>query len=353
MPPGGYTFEDVDVRIADDDLLAELNAFNNAQAAEARPEDPPTPLAAFLAGVRSNPDFVDIWIFVARAGDGSVSATAQGVVVRTGDNEHVLRAGINVDRAHRREGIGTALLARLAEVAEKETRRLIIGRTTDRVPAGAAFARQLGAEEALTQHTNRLGLTAVDRGLVRSWIAQAPGRAPAYELMTLDGTWPDEEAQALVDIVTVMNTAPHDALDVEDQQLTVDQWRQQERAMEAVGMEHWTIVARERATGFIVGLTDVIWDPSRPQVVSQNMTVVHPEHRGHGLGKWLKAVMLERILAEPRDQEFVHTGNADSNAAMLAINRQLGFRPYIAHSTWQVSLETVRAYLESKASVIS
>ena len=32
---------------------------------------------------------------------------------------------------------------------------------------------------------------------------------------------------------------------------------------------------------------------------------------------------------------------------MLGINKQLGFKPYIAASAWQVPVETLRAYLNA------
>ncbi len=58
--------------------------------------------------------------------------------------------------------------------------------------------------------------------------------------------------------------------------------------------------------------------------------------------------MLEKILAELPAVQFVRTGNANSNAPMLRINNELGFRPYLAETVWQVTLEKVLAYLKEK-----
>jgi hypothetical protein len=41
----------------------------------------------------------------------------------------------------------------------------------------------------------------------------------------------------------------------------------------------------------------------------------------------------------------VRTGNADSNAEMLRINEELGFKPYQSQTFWQVETDKVLAYL--------
>jgi GNAT superfamily N-acetyltransferase len=71
---------------------------------------------------------------------------------------------------------------------------------------------------------------------------------------------------------------------------------------------------------------------------------VIPSHRGHGLGKWLKAAMLERALHDWPKAQLVRTGNADSNAPMLAINTRLGFKPAWAESIWEIGIADARRY---------
>jgi hypothetical protein len=64
------------------------------------------------------------------------------------------------------------------------------------------------------------------------------------------------------------------------------------------------------------------------------------------LGRWLKAAMLDKVLKERPQVKYVRTGNADSNAAMLKINTELGFKPYTADAIWQVELQKVLDYLQ-------
>jgi len=88
-------------------------------------------------------------------------------------------------------------------------------------------------------------------------------------------------------------------------------------------------------------------DPLTPHLLGQGGTAVVPSHRGRGIGKWLKATMLERVLDEWPGATLVRTGNADANAPMLAINTRLGFRPAWATIVYEVNIADARRYAGS------
>jgi GNAT superfamily N-acetyltransferase len=106
---------------------------------------------------------------------------------------------------------------------------------------------------------------------------------------------------------------------------------------------------RETTTGELAGYTEVFWDPAKPALLEQGFTAVWPRYRGHGLGRWLKAAMLDKVLRERPQVRYVRTANADSNAAMLKINTDLGFRPYQSDNVWQIEVARVKAYLATRA----
>jgi GNAT superfamily N-acetyltransferase len=344
---GGVHIEEVDVRLMSDDDIARLNAFNNLLSAEADPEDPPEPIELTTAGIRNMPDFIVVRSFWGRDLDGSLAASGSARWTETEDNRHLVRAGVRVRPDRRRRGVGKAMLRLIADVAEAEGRRLLVGGTSDRVPAGEAFARRIGAEAGMAGHTNRLLLSEVDHDMIAQWISSGPRRATGYSLFAVDGPYPDEHVEGMVDVQLVMNTAPRDDLDVEDEVWTVELAREAERTMIASGTQRWSLFAQHDATGDIVGWTEVAWNPAFPQTVWQWGTGVRPEHRGHALGKWLKAAMLQRVFADRPDAVDIRTGNADSNDPMLGINRQLGFKPFRAEMTWQISLDRLRNYVEA------
>ena len=130
-----------------------------------------------------------------------------------------------------------------------------------------------------------------------------------------------------------------------DWKLTEEQVRDRESWFMQVGIEWWLLLAVHEATGAGAGFTDVTYDPKQPWVIWQQGTGVTREHRGHRLGLWMKAVMLDRILWERPLARYIRTGNANTNAQMLGINTQLGFKVAWQSMLWQLPIADARKAL--------
>jgi GNAT superfamily N-acetyltransferase len=77
----------------------------------------------------------------------------------------------------------------------------------------------------------------------------------------------------------------------------------------------------------VAGWTRLVLPADAGEPARQLDTAVLPDHRGHGLGLWLKATMLRRVReADPAVAEIT-TGTADDNRHMHALNAALGYRP--------------------------
>ncbi len=146
----------------------------------------------------------------------------------------------------------------------------------------------------------------------------------------------------------VMNTAPKGELTLDDVTVTSAQLRQREAFLAARHSTRWVAYVRALRSRTLAGYTEMTWNPANARVLSQGDTGVQPNFRGHGLGKWLKAAMLERALSEKPAVRHVRTGNADANAPMLKINHALGFRLRMAEVVWQVERVTLHAYLQKR-----
>ncbi|MGH7753950.1 MAG: GNAT family N-acetyltransferase, partial [Gemmatimonadales bacterium] len=324
-----------DPRAATDRDYAAMAVFHNTIRAEIVPDDPPIPLEERVQGWRNMPAFVRVWAWNVWHPDGT-SLIASGNVnfLDKDENRHLARFDIAVVPEFRRRGLARRLLGLVAEVPRREARRLLIATTHGAIPAGDAFIRRLGGHMALAFHTNQLDLREVDRDLLRRWRERAAERAADFELGVWEGELPEEEIEEIAVMFEALNRAPRGDLEEEDEHWTPEQIRLWEQADLARGNQPWSMYVRQKGSRRIAGWTDVGWNPNRPEILQQRGTAVFPEFQNRGLGRWLKAAMLEKVLRERPQVRYVRTGNADMNQPMLKINRELGFTPFRSHYAW-------------------
>lgn len=338
-----------DLRNAREQEYAAINIFANRLRAEQLPNDPRTPINEMVAGWRNMPSFQYIPTWVVWSADGSqIIARGHVAWLDVPENRHLVEFRIMVLPEYRQQGLARRLLPFIAETTRRENRYTMFANTDERVPAGAAFMKRLGACAGLKAHTNQLRIDELNRDLLWQWRARAQERAAGFELGYWDSAYPEEDIQAVSDLMQVMNTAPRGTLQYEDERFTPAQLRQIEKSIFARGNQRRAIYVREMATGKFAGFTQVMWNPNRPQILQQMETGVFPEYRNLGLGRWLKATMLDKVLREHPEIKFVRTGNADSNATMLKINQELGFKPYMSVTVWQVEIDQMEKYLQSR-----
>lgn len=336
----------INLRSASDREYACLNAFRNLLRAEMLPDDPPIPCDEEIRGWRALPDFQKegTWALWDQAGD-QIIAWAQAMVWYTGDNEHLAEFNIEVLPAYRRQGIGRRLLRPVVDFARSHQRRLLICETTDRAPAGAAFLAHLEARAGLVSHIQQLRLAELDRELIADWLARADALRPEFQAELWAGPYPEEQIEAIAQLVQeIAADEPREKLEVEDQNFTPDTLRQWERHIFATGAKRWTVMGIRRSDRSLVGLTEVVWNPGRPTILTQDFTGVLAAFRGRGMGRWLKAEMVTRLLRELPEAQVIRTGNADSNAPMRKINHEMGYRPYFGATVWQVDTEAAAAF---------
>lgn len=349
MTPPGFRLGQLDRHALDDRLLAGINRVNNLLRKEVWPEEGPRGVDETRESIASIPDFVQLhwWAAFERSllvAHGHVS------IFDVASNQHLAEVRIAVDPAYRRRGLAKALLYRLVDFARRNGRRLLLGYTDSLVTGAEAFALRIGAEAAQRSRISRLNLAEIDLELMQAWVERGAAKATDFEVEFLLGPYPKEAYRDIVAVKNVMNTAPRDDLDIEDWLMTEAELEQLESSLQQRAVKRWTMLARRRSDGTIAGFTEVFFDTRHPARIDQGDTAVHPDFRGRGLGRWLKGAMAAKILSELPEARVVYTGNANSNAAMLRINEEMGYRPYQELISWQVGVSTVERYLERAAS---
>ena len=168
--------------------------------------------------------------------------------------------------------------------------------------------------------------------------------AGEFELIWCNSPFPEELlAPAALLGNMVARDIPLGDLEMQPHEMTPEEVRELDQVAIASGATNLVLIARDKASTF-AGLTMMTWGKHMPYITHQGITGVLPEYRGRGLARYLKATMLEQIREKYPEVRFVRTDNADSNAAMLAINRSLGFRKYRSETMWQIPTERALVY---------
>jgi GNAT superfamily N-acetyltransferase len=331
-------------REASRDEWGRYHAYRRLEHAEFRPDEPLAPDDVVEVREKRLDPFNWSRSFHVVDGDVVVAALeAEGPRPESPEyatNRHLLWAWGYVLQAHRRRAIALSMVPRVLDLLDEYGASVLSSSAED--DAGHGLLRRLGAEPKLVERESRLDLREVDWDMIARWIAESEAAAQGARL-ELHTPWvPDERLDEYCAAMNeLMNTMPFEGLDHGDivtSPQSTREWRDRMRLTDTVNP---TCLVRD-ADGTIVGMTDMVKHGFEPGVVRQNFTGVHPRARGRGLGKWLKAAMIEHVRHAHPDTIWISTENAGSNAPMLSINHALGYRLHKTVTYYQVPLATLR-----------
>ncbi|MDQ3944446.1 MAG: GNAT family N-acetyltransferase [Actinomycetota bacterium] len=335
------------------DLLA-VHRLMVALEREALPDVPVPPAEHALAEYRRAPAFRHRRWWVSRHGDFGETPNPGDEVVGWAtcvwhdlpDNRSHCEVDVAVAPSVRGRGLGSALFAAVVEAAARWDASLLDIYARVGGP-GEPFLRRIGAELRQVERRSACLTSDLDRPMLERWVRRAGERAANYSLIGWDGPCPDDLLPAVCDLVAVMNTAPRDDLEWDDQHITPDVWREREAASDAQGFDSWRLCARHDDSGELAGFTELSFPRRWPEMAYQGDTGVWPKHRDRGLGRWLKAAMALRLVDERPAVTRIETWNAGGNQPMLAINEAMGFAGLENWGAWQVPVARARSALAS------
>lgn len=250
--------------------------------------------------------------------------------------EHIAWVNYNVNKDYRKQGIGLELHELVISEVLKLNRNTIKVWTNN--PDGKAVMEIWNGELTHRHFVNKLMLEDVDWSLMETWEYQGKERNPEVTLELFE-TVPEDDIEEYTQFYTeVYNQSPLDVQEVEVR-VTPESRRELEKNQAKNGTIWITMIIRE-PHGEISGVTEIMYNPKDKEKIQQELTGVKEIHRGRGLGKWLKGAMI--LLARDRfpNAEFISTGNAMSNAPMLAINRMMGFKEVTVYHEYTFRLMT-------------
>ncbi|MFJ4680349.1 GNAT family N-acetyltransferase [Kitasatospora sp. NPDC088783] len=314
-----FDIRPLDPLTASEDLLADYHLMRAAVVAEDFPEDPPLTYESAVGRLRTPPIEDGACRYWACHLEGRLAGSVR-VALPDDSNSGIANVEVHVHPELRRRGIGTALLRPAAAAVLAAGRAAVLGVPVKPGSPGSRWAHGLGF--AVTRSTVMQVLLVAETP-PKSW--DVPVR-PGYRLARWTGATPEP----YVDSYAVARQAIHDApLGTTSHRETV--WtpaliRATDRDLLDAGVEQRVVIAVEDDTDRVVGVHVLHNYPHRREFGYVHDTSVLVGHRGHGLGRTMKAAMTRWLADERPDLERILTTTATTNTFMIDINHSLGYR---------------------------
>lgn len=246
--------------------------------------------------------------------------------------EHLAELTLQVHPAERRRHVGSQLLNVAVAAARDNARRCITAQAEAGAP-GDQFLGARGFRKVLTLRFSRLPLADVDTTALAEIIEHSH---PGYRLAAWQGAVPDDLAHTFAVSRRAMDDMPMEDTDYGTVTWDVDRVRAAAKAVERRGDHLHTVAAIDTSNGSIAGFTELVIPGNGTGDAQHYGTGVLPDHRGHGLGRWMKAESIQHAQGHYPDLGGLLTDTADSNTHMRQINDSLGYTP--THTTHQYQL---------------
>ncbi|GAB3531218.1 GNAT family N-acetyltransferase [Arthrobacter tecti] len=292
--------------------------------------------------------------FLAFAGERVVGKAVVDVPLT--DNLRTCYAYVLVHPESRRGGIGASLYAAVEGHALSMGRNTLMAWTDQRagfdmskdvlVPATGAgsfpaqslpalFATHLGY--TLAQVDRASVLPAPGNAQLRNLALQAAKAAgPNYAIVDWMDRCPDGVLEQYAQLRKTMSTdVPMGELKWEVESWDGARVREGEERLMREGGSSLVRAVLHKPSGDLVGHTVLERRAEKPDTVYQEDTLVLSPHRGHRLGRWLKAENLIAVASAWPEARRIFTWNAEENGHMLAVNVELGFEPVGFTAAWQ------------------
>lgn len=328
-------------RVGDDVTDAQVDEIVELQRvveSEIDPEHPPVTAAEVAGMLRHQLPAHRYWTWLARVDGQPVGRVSALMDLRSTNAGFVEIEEVMVRADHRRRGIATALMrAAVVDLATAGASSLIAWAHDE---AGRGFCERIGLTHRQDERQSRMRVAEVDDAQQEEWMAAPKGRAAGYSVVSWAGSTPGEHLDAWLVACDAMADAPLDSIEWTHDPPTAEWMRATEAVYEARGTRRFASLALA-ADGSAAGMTLIVIPSSCPRRAEQYDTAVVPAHRGHGLGRWLKAANLAQVRRVHPELEMVDTWNAETNGPMLDINVAMGFRPLRTKYAYQAPVEAV------------
>lgn len=300
---GAGDVEEIDARVASDDVLARFYALELSCHDEVSPGEPIRSREEVIAFYRHRPTTHTSCHWLADGGGASLYVHGPRAAFL-----HLL-----VEPSARRRRVGSVLLDEVLRRARELDVEAVRGSWT--TPAGAAFAAHCGAVAESRAVYSILDLPEAE--------LPEPYVPNGFRLLTWLGSVPDEHLPAYAEARAAMDDAPH------PEELEYPTW-----SAETIRASEASLARRQREMRLTVAMDDdgAIGSFTELRVSFGSAlgftddTGTVAARRGLGLARAVKLESLRRLRIDHPEISVVSTSNAEENSVMRHLNESLGFR---------------------------
>jgi mycothiol synthase len=235
------------------------------------------------------------------------------------ENSGIALTDITVHPDERRAGTGTALLRTVVPELRARDCRTVEGWQVVAGTAGQRWAEARGFRPVRAIARQALVVAGADRA---RWDVPVPA---GYRLRSWTGAAPEDVVATYARARGAIHDAPLGESEYRWPEWTVERVRAAEADFRAQGIEQRVVAAVDEASGDVAGFTEVCLHPRRPDWAYQRDTAVLAGHRGHGLGRCVKARMARWLVTERPAVARISTTTGEDNAHMLRVNSDVGY----------------------------
>lgn len=245
----------------------------------------------------------------------------------------------------RGQGIGTRLALEALESVSNSCLKKVGAFTF--LECGQTFLERIGGLLVSKYSQRTLDLAKTDWNLVKKWLKVSENLDPRWriELKTeITDVLIEEIINLDMEITNELRTMSN-AEFRSTRESAISQWNRVSKWIEKTSDTYICFVIKDEK-GNVVGYTEGRIDKEHPDRYYQFITGVTKNKRGLGLGKLLKALMLEHLHNDFPQVITVSTGSNDLNDPMHGINNILGFSNGETRSSYRILFDEAIKRLE-------